>query len=150
MRKRNRITAAYHHRHSHSPLTSQDAVMTIARYRADNIPQLDQISKFLHQCTGFRIRPVAGLLSSRDFLAGLAFRVFHSTQCVCTPYSSAAHTCSSQCYCNDVHVLQGISLDVVCATLHVIFCAARTRARTHTHISGQCVCSRDISTSSKR
>jgi phenylalanine-4-hydroxylase len=49
-------------------------------YAADNVPQVRTVNDFLEQRTGFRLRPVSGLLGSRDFLNGLAFRVFFSTQ----------------------------------------------------------------------
>ncbi len=49
-------------------------------YAADNVPQVRTVNEFLRRRTGFRLRPVAGLLGSRDFLNGLAFRVFFSTQ----------------------------------------------------------------------
>lgn len=43
------------------------------------IPQLDAISNYLRGTTGWRLKPVGGLLSQREFLNGLAFKIFHST-----------------------------------------------------------------------
>ena len=77
----------YEHLHDlHKKYACQEYlnIMGLMRKHCDfgphKIPQCHDISTFLQKRTGFRLRPVAGLLSSRDFLNGLAFRTFFSTQ----------------------------------------------------------------------
>mmetsp|Transcript_34251 Transcript_34251/g.65424 ORF Transcript_34251/g.65424 Transcript_34251/m.65424 type:complete len:361 (-) Transcript_34251:207-1289(-) len=51
-------------------------------FREDVVPQLQDVHDIIHAQTGWNIRPVAGLMHPRDFLNGLAFETFHSTQYV--------------------------------------------------------------------
>lgn len=57
-----------------------NAVFAELDHPPDAVPQVADVSRFLMQRTGFRLQPVAGLVSAREFLGALARRTFCSTQ----------------------------------------------------------------------
>lgn len=61
-------------------LLEDDGVFT-----ADAVPQLEDIDKYLKSKTNWRIKPVNGILSQRQYLNCLAFRTFCSTQYIRNP-----------------------------------------------------------------
>lgn len=70
-------------------LTPRHRERAVAEYRTgaeavaldrDRIPQLEEVNERIRPRTGFRMLPVAGLVTPRAFLSGLADRVFLSTQ----------------------------------------------------------------------
>lgn len=50
-------------------------------FKVENrIPQLEELSQYLQSQTGFRLKPVHGIVSQREFLNSFAFKTFLSTQ----------------------------------------------------------------------
>lgn len=57
-----------------------NAILESFHFTPDEIPQLADMEVVLRERTGFGIRPVAGLVSPREFLGLLARRIFPATQ----------------------------------------------------------------------
>lgn len=79
---------------------SMDEMEKHCGFTSKQIPQIADINAYLTKKTGFLLRPVAGLLTGRDFLNSLAFKVFSSTQYIrhrsvpfYTPEPDIVHEC---------------------------------------------------------
>jgi phenylalanine-4-hydroxylase len=72
-----RNLAPLHDRHACSPYLACSRLLKLDRAR---VPQLADVNVALGGATGFRMRPVAGLVSDRNFLGHLGRGVFLATQ----------------------------------------------------------------------
>ncbi|CAL5221634.1 g3858 [Coccomyxa viridis] len=98
--------------------------LPLFNFHEHEVPQLEHLSQILKRETGWQIRPVAGLLHPRDFLNGLAFKTFHSTQYIRHPskpmYTPEPDVChellghvpmlADQAFCDMVHSIGVASL----------------------------------------
>lgn len=69
--------AALHQQRICTELLDLKRIITL---RKDRIPQLSEVNAVLQAAAGFRMEPVAGLVSARTFMRYLGERVFLSTQ----------------------------------------------------------------------
>lgn len=74
--------AGLHRRFACAAYQQGAAALRLDRTR---VPQLHEVSRRLEDLTGFRVRPVGGLVPVRDFYGSLAERCFMSTQYVRHP-----------------------------------------------------------------
>ncbi|TNV83742.1 hypothetical protein FGO68_gene13291 [Halteria grandinella] len=73
---------------SHAPSEISSNLETLLKecsLREESIPQLDTISEFHHGWSGWRLRPVGGLLTLQEFLNQLAFKIWPATQYIRHP-----------------------------------------------------------------
>ncbi len=78
---------------NNDPFLPACALTECCGYTPDRIPQLQDVSNFLYKRTGFRLRPVAGMLTPRDFLAGLV----RMHACIRTCTTAVTHTVACCC-----------------------------------------------------
>ena len=94
----------------------------------DRIPQLDEVTRRVERLSGFRLEPVAGLVTPRAFLNSLADGVFLSTQYI-RHHSSPFYTPEPDV----VHEIAGHAVSLASpklAELNRLFGEAVRRART--------------------